>query len=331
MRSGLLAHAKKLPFLGPVFEERDWLRRQVDAVKPYLAWVPPGHYYSPIPSLEEIQAAEPRLFGDAPAEIPGIDLRAEDQLRLVSSLARYHADQPFAAEPSPPLRYHLRNEWFSYSDGLFLHCLMRHLKPTRIIEIGSGFSSAVMLDTSERFLDGSVQLTFIEPHPERLYSLLTPHDRARAQIVEKRLQDVDFSIFGELRAGDIVFVDSSHITKIDSDVNHIFFQILPALERDVFIHIHDIFYPFEYPRSWVLDNGWFWNEAYLARAFLQYNTAFRIELFSSYLERFHRRALEEHMPLTLESPGQSLWLRKLAPPARSTTGATAQGPVERAD
>jgi len=314
MANALARMVKRLPFLRDFFDERDWLRTQYEQVKPYLSWVPPGHFYSPWPALADIQAAEGRLFGPVPKTLPAIDLRAQQQLRLLSELGAFAADQPFKPEKTPPMRYYLHNEWFSYFDGLVLHAMMRHLRPKRIIEIGSGFSSAVMLDTRELFLDRSLSLTFIDPNPERLMSLLTDADREHARIVPKRLQELDYTIFGELEAGDILFIDSSHTSKIDSDVNHLMFTILPALNRDVYVHIHDVFYPFEYPREWVLERGWFWNEAYLVRAFLQYNSAFEIAFFNSYLQQCHRGDVQARMPLCLNSDGQSLWLRKAASP-----------------
>jgi hypothetical protein len=102
------------------------------------------------------------------------------------------------------------------------------------------------------------------------------------------------------------------VCKIDSDVNHILFNILPRLKVGVVVHIHDIYYPFEYPKEWVYQ-GRAWTEAYLIRAFLQYNNAFRIELFNSLLGRFYRGMLAENMPLCAKNPGSSLWIKRVAP------------------
>ena len=104
-------------------------------------------------------------------------------------------------------------------------------------------------------------------------------------------------------------MDSSHVSKLGSDVNKIFFQILPMLEGGVFVHFHDIFWPFEYPKDWVRD-GFAWNEAYLLRAFLQYNESFEVVLFSSFLHTAYRSWIEEHMPRYWEHPGANLWIRK---------------------
>ncbi|NJR65857.1 MAG: class I SAM-dependent methyltransferase, partial [Leptolyngbyaceae cyanobacterium CRU_2_3] len=110
--------------------------------------------------------------------------------------------------------------------------------------------------------------------------------------------------------GDILFIDSTHVAKTGSDVNYIFGEILPNLQTGVYIHIHDIFYPFEYLREWVLQ-GWAWNECYFLKAFLQYNQTFKIVLFNTFLE--HRRPdwFRSHMPLCMKNLGGSIWLKKV--------------------
>lgn len=188
-----------------------------------------------------------------------------------------------------------------------------------MIEIGSGFSSFVMLDTNERFLDRSAKLTFIDPNPERLHSRLTPADQASAEIVARRVQDFPLERFGELSAGDILFVDSSHVAKLGSDLNHILFEIVPTLAPGVLVHFHDVFYPFEYPPDWFAD-GRFWNEAYFLRAFLQFNSQFQIYAWLDYLGAFHTAELGRALPPAVRNvstlspsdiaPSGSLWLRR---------------------
>src|SRR5262249_4955967 len=159
----------------------------------------------------------------------------------------------------------------------------REFRPARVIEIGSGFSSAIMLDTCEQFLQGHTRFTFFDPYPERLQQLLSTEDSRTCEVVAKRVQDINVELFSELGDNDMLFVDSSHVSKYASDVNHILFEILPVLRPGVFVHFHDVFFPFEYPQHWI-PQGRCWNEAYLLRAFLQYNKTFKIKLFLSYLE-----------------------------------------------
>lgn len=274
-----------------------------------VGFAPPGHFYSPIPDFQQIRRDESRIFPAWRRSIPGIDLREEEQLKLVHELARYYPDMPFKDEPTEGLRYHFSNQMYGHSDGVLLHCMLRHLRPARIVEVGSGFSSCMTLDTDELFLGGQTQITFIEPYPELLHSLISDTDRGRVRILPQPLQVVDPSVFEELEAGDILFIDSTHVSKVDSDVNRLFFEILPTLKEGVYVHIHDVFYPFEYPVEWIR-GGRAWNELYLLRAFLQYNSAYRIVLMNTFLEHFHEEFFRANMPLCLVNTGGSIWLRR---------------------
>jgi predicted O-methyltransferase YrrM len=271
---------------------------------------PPGHYYSPIPDLREVNARADALFGKDVAVIPGVDLRQQSQVELFQQLAPYWDQFDWTETPSAGRRYYTANPMFQRGSGLVLFAFLRHFKPRQIIEIGSGFSSALMLDTDDLFFQSATQFTFVEPNPQRLRALLRQRDQARCRIYEQPLQDVPASVFMQIKAGDLLFVDSSHVSKIGSDVNRIFFEILPALPSGALIHFHDIFFPFEYPRHWI-ENGKHWNEAYLLRAFLQYNNAFELLLFNDYIARLLKTTLADQYPAMPRSLGSSVWLRKL--------------------
>ncbi len=296
-----------LPVVGPYVRDHDRLR----ASRPH----PPGHYYSPIPDLEDVKAREAEIWRRDNIEgIPGIDLNEDGQLRLLDELMRYYPEQPFSEHKKAGLRYYFANEFFSFSDGIFYHCMIRYLRPKRVCEIGCGFSSCVLLDTNDLFFDSAIRCTFIDPEPQRLYELMKPGDAETIEVLPKRLQDVDLGFLGEFRAGDILFVDSSHVSKPGSEVNLLLFEILPTLAPGVRIHIHDVFYPFEYPREYVY-RGWAYNELYMLRAFLCYNQKFRIAMFPSYIERFHGERLQRTLPLAWKHPplwptmrGGGIWL-----------------------
>lgn len=312
MVSLLKRAARRLPWLRDLHRyivaleaERDQLRADVAHWK---TWMSPGHFYSPIPSLDEVRAREAEIFAPPPPSLPGIDLRAEEQVSLVRELATYYGEMPFPREQSPETRYWFDNWAYSYADAIFLYSMLRHLKPRRVIEVGSGFSSAAMLDTADRWLPDT-SFTFIDPDTTALDALLRPADRERATVVRARLQDVPLATFAALGANDILFIDSTHVSKTGSDVNRILFDLLPSLTAGVHVHFHDVFYPFEYPKEWVYE-GRAWNEDYILRAFLEFNDAFEIVLFGTWLARFHRELLDALMPLTRENPGGSLWLRK---------------------
>jgi predicted O-methyltransferase YrrM len=272
-------------------------------------WFPSGHFYSPIPALEEVRKREEKIFFNIPKEILGIDLNVKRQLQLLQSFKNYYDEMPFGFDKKDGLRFFFKNPSYSLSDAIFLYCMIRHTKPKRIIEIGSGYSSCIILDTNELFFDNSIKCTFIDPYPQLLLSLIKDTDLTRAEIIEQSLQDVEGDIFSELSDSDILFIDSTHVSKIDSDVNHIFFEILPRLNYGAYIHFHDIFYPFEYPKEWVYE-GLAWNEAYLLRAFLQYNSEFRIQFFNTYLDGFYNDTFSDRMPTPFKYVGASIWLRK---------------------
>jgi len=296
--------------------ERDELRRRHDGlIAAYDKLIaecgiyPPGHFYSPIPSFAEIKRDEATLFEAMPRSIPGIDMREAEQLGLLQQFSGYYDALPFQAHKTEGLRYYFENPAYSYSDGILLYCMLRHLKPRRVIEVGSGFSSALVLDTAERFLGGAVDLTLIDPDPQRLLSVLHEADRDRIKLLPLRLQEVDPVEFDSLEANDILFVDSTHVSKLDSDVNRLIFAILPRLASGVHVHFHDVLYPFEYPKDW-FELGRAWNEAYLLRAFLQYNDKFRVVLMNTFMEQFHEEIFREKMPLCMKNIGGSIWLRK---------------------
>ena len=203
-----------------------------------------------------------------------------------------------------------RNSQFKAGDAIVLYSMLRKHRPKRIIEIGSGFSSAAMLDVNDLFLDHSIKFTFIEPNPQRLMGLLNQTDRTNIKIIESLAQRVSLDLFAELQENDILFIDSSHVAKLGSDVNHIIFNILPQLNSGVLVHFHDIRYPFEYPRS-TIEMGIAWNEAYFLRAFLMFNEQFRIHFFNSYMAEYHKDLMQLIMPKFLDWPGGSIWMQRV--------------------
>jgi hypothetical protein len=277
-----------------------------DATAP-LGW-PPGHFYSPIPSLTEVGARASRIFDRQLRDLPGIDLNAAGQVALLRQLRGYFDQMPFDAQPRPGLRFHYANPNFGPGEALILASWLRHFRPRRIIEIGSGYSSCAILDCVDLYLGKGTACTFVEPYPELLLGLLTEEDRTRVRVVSCRAQELEPGWFSELEAGDLLFIDTSHVSKVDSDVNHLVFEVLPALASGVFIHFHDIYYPFEYPREWVYQ-GRAWNEAYLLRAFLQYNPKFKIRLWNNYVTLLEE-AKADAGELLMSHSGSSLWLEK---------------------
>jgi len=274
-------------------------------------FVPPGHFYSPIPSAADVEAFRHRAQMPRPESLGAIDLRIDAQRALLESFASFYAEHPFPAERSPGLRFWFDNPSFGNADALAFYCMLRSLHPRRVIEVGSGWSSCVLLDTCERFLDWDPKVTLIEPYPDQLHQLVETRDLDRVRLIPEPVQSVPLDEFEVLERDDILFVDSTHVSRVGSDVNYEIFEILPALQPGVYVHFHDIFYPFEYPPDWVAE-GRGWNEAYVLRAFLEYNDTFEIVLFNDLLAQRFSEQLTRDFPLWMVNTGGSLWLRKRA-------------------
>lgn len=270
---------------------------------------PPGHFYSPLPSSEEVAGVFAR--GIPGTDFKDIDLNEAGQMELLERLSAHYRDVPYPEQRTETSRFHLANESYGHFDAIMLYCMLRHFRPARIIEVGSGYSSAAMLDANDATQVGKAALTFIDPDTARLDALLRPGDLSRVTVIRKRVQDVPLALFSGLQENDILFIDSSHVSKIGSDVNHIFFEILPSLNPGVLIHIHDVAGNFEYPREW-LDAGRAWNEQYLLRAFLMNNRDYRIELFTAWLFNTRHAWFAGKMPRCASGGGGQIWLRKLA-------------------
>ncbi|MDB5092345.1 MAG: class SAM-dependent methyltransferase [Candidatus Eremiobacteraeota bacterium] len=270
---------------------------------------PNGHFYSPSPDRKMIEE-ETAFVAPPPMTIPGIDLQPERQLALLDAFRAYGPDVDFPEHADGLHRFYYQNEYFADADAIALFCMMRHVRPTRIVEVGSGFSSALMLDVNERYFSREIALTFIEPYADRLRHLMRPADAACSTIVERPVQKADPAIFKALAPNDILFIDSSHVVKYGSDLAHLLWNVLPVLAPGVIVHFHDVFYPFEYPPEW-LREGRFWNECYLLRAFLMHNPAYRIELFLDYMQRLDGAAIAAVHPIWARCTGGSMWLRKI--------------------
>lgn len=291
----------KLPYCSSIYEDNQLYKKN--------ACYPPGHFYSPIVSVEDIKIRERNIWEYDSDLIYDIDLKVTEQLNLLKMFERYYTQIPFKENKQEGLRYYFKNDYYSYTDGIILYSFIRHFNPKQIIEIGSGYSSALMLDTNECFCNNNISLTFIEPLPDRLKSLIKESDDGNCIIIEKPVQDVQVNIFSNLDDGDILFIDSSHVSKTGSDVNYLLFNIIPKLKKGVIIHFHDIFYPFEYTKEWVF-GGRNWNEVYLLKAFLMNNNQYEILFFSHYMHQKYTEVFK-NMPLVYNDLGCNLWIRKM--------------------
>ena len=281
----------------------------------WAEFVPPGHFPSPLPSRAEIAAAFSRgVVGDG--SFADVELNEAGQVARLERFAEFYAEQPYPEKATEGRRFHLDNPSYGSFDAIMLWLMLREAQPQRIIEVGSGFSSAAMLDARDHGGIGTPEFTFIDPDMARLRPLLRTGDKELMTLIERIVQDVPLGTFAELSENDVLFIDSSHVSKIGSDVNRLFFDVFPTLAPGVLIHIHDVTAILEYPREW-LDEGRAWNEQYVLRAFLMNNPVYRVELFTAWLLHMRHEWFCQHMPLCVQGGGGQLWLRKVARPALS--------------
>jgi Methyltransferase domain len=190
-----------------------------------------------------------------------------------------------------------------------LQAMLRHVKPRRMIEIGSGYSSLVTAQVNREFLGSKMRFTCIEPHP---FDFLLAGVPGISELHVQEIQDVPLEMFEGLNSGDVLFVDTSHALKTGGDVSWIYNQILPRLDGGVVVHLHDIFLPGEYPERWVLE-GWGWNEMYLVQSFLAFNEAFEILFGVHYMIQKHWKALRKAFPRLSKKRAfwcSALWIRR---------------------
>jgi hypothetical protein len=269
---------------------------------------PPGHYYSPV--------TDPEVVGKHLAKVarhqqrrtlPGIRISLADMQAVWNDLLPYLTTNPFSADARPGYRFRFENPSYSYGDASILHAMIRHYRPRRVVEVGSGWSSACTLDTVEQFLGGGCRVTCIDPYPELLLSLIG--DRSEGvTILRHPVQDTPLELFEELDEGDILFIDSTHILATGSDVCFELFEILPRLAQGVLVHFHDVFWPFEYPHEWAVIENRSWNELYGLRAFLTDNPRWRVVFFNNYFACHAGRLIESTFPIFLTNSGGAFWL-----------------------
>jgi hypothetical protein len=186
--SRLKSLLKKLPGISGIVAQRDNLLKSG-------GFVPPGHFLSPLVSIDEYLRDEAEKPLDISQPVLGIDFNTSGQLRLLGELESYSTPDMFPSQATDSSRYFLPNPAFGPTDAFLTHAMMRHFKPRRLIEVGSGYSSCIILDTNQHFFDNQIELTFIEPYPQLLKSLVFANDLSQHTIVPTRLQDVQLATF----------------------------------------------------------------------------------------------------------------------------------------
>jgi hypothetical protein len=268
--------------------------------------VTPNHFYQPIPDTRMLKD---QLWVE-PSALPGISLDEERQLGLLGELHAWSKEYDDLLENGSGW-YVNGNGFFDGVDAAIYYALIRQRKPKRIVEIGAGYSTYVAgLAADVNANEGNpCKITAIEPYPRPELSDTMP---GSPRILTSPVNDVSLDEFDALQTNDILFIDSSHVARIGSDVNREILEIVPRLNSGVLVHFHDIYLPYEYPRQWVMNELRFWNEQYMLQAFLSCNTEFEV-LWSGYA--MHRKRLSALKDAVAshhkhEIPPGSFWIRR---------------------
>ncbi len=274
---------------------------------------PVGHFYSAICDPNELRDNAEQIWSDKKHNF-GIDMnQGYHQDVLNHSFPQFIEAFNYVEkkqETSSDTQYYIQNSQYSWFDARLLFVMLNRLKPQKVIEVGSGFSSLLIADVNHRLLNNAFDFTCIEPFPR---DFLRKDIKGLNQVIVEKVQTQDVSIFETLNQGDILFIDSSHVSKTGSDVNYIVFEILPRLKKGVIIHFHDIYLPYEYPKEWAIDLNRSWNEQYILQAMLMYSSAFRVLFGSNYAFNYYPELVAKALQKPLEKAfgGVSLWIERI--------------------
>lgn len=263
------------------------------------------HYYEPLTNFSLLRSPL-----DKPRSLPGINLNVPEQLELLKKFTFGNELSGFTGPKTDDLTYSFANGMFSYGDAEFLYNLVRLKKPRRVVEIGSGNSTLLVIEAIRKNMisqpDYICEHTCIEPY--ELPWLEKSGVKLRRQVVES----VEKSVFQQLEADDLLFIDSSHVIRPQGDVLCEFLEILPTLKKGVIVHIHDVFTPRDYPKAWVVDKVRMWNEQYLMEALLSGNPHWKIIGAVNFLYHDHFNELKTACPfLSKDREPGSFYIRKV--------------------
>jgi len=272
-----------------------------------------NNYYSIIPDINSLPSS---LWNGPVYARAWQDVNVDDYTSLLESVLVHSAE--LANTPSDNHSgegFFWDNPMFPPLDAIAYYGIIRELRPNKILEVGSGYSTHLAVKAIER--NGHGAISSIEPYPG---SHLVSISNRLSHLANCAVQDAPMSMFDTLEAGDILFIDTTHTLKAGSDVNHLLFEVMPRIKSGVYIHIHDFFVPYEYPKEWYDEIGIIWNEQYAIMAFLMNNSKYKV-ILPNYLA-----SVEHSEPLSLKlgnfdiwnikanlggARGASLWIQKI--------------------
>ena len=251
---------------------------------------PVSDFYSPVPNPDDI----PTKHFDT--ETTTIDWNVPVQKETLEQLAEFGPDYK-------PIK---ENDMFGWHDAPVYYAMVRRFRPSKIIEVGGGNSTKVAISACRD--NGGGDITVIDPFIDRSFD----QDLRGVQILRKPVQEMPLEVFTDLRENDILFIDSTHVSKVYSDVNYLILEVLPRLRPGVLVHIHDIHLPKPYPLEWMTKYQLYFNEQYILQAFLYKNQDFEIIAALKYMAKISPDLLQAIY--RSEPPGGgSFWIRRRDP------------------
>ena len=263
------------------------------------------HYYQPLINPKKYLTKSLKAVRD----LPGIDFNAAGQIEVLEKFNYNEELLEFPLSKTSETVYYYNNFSYGPGDGEYLYNIIRSYKPRQIIEIGSGLSTMMVKNARDQnsIEDKNYTCRHICIEPYEMPWL----EKFDVELLRKKVEDVDKSIFTQLEANDILFIDSSHVIRPQGDVLFEYQEILPLLKKGVLVHIHDIFSPQDYHENWVYEHK-LWNEQYLLEAFLTFNKEYKIIGALNYLALYHQDKLAAKCPVydsqTVKNNPGAFWM-----------------------
>jgi len=266
-------------------------------------WLPINfHYYQPIIKIDML----PKNYDKIESSLSGINFDVNSQLNLLNKFHYGMELRNISKNKINDFEPFFNNKMFPAADSQILYNMIRHYKPKKIIEIGSGESTKfakLAIDANEKETNVKTDHICIEPF-ENLWL-----EKLGVEVIRKNVETLDVSFFKKLSKNDFLFIDSSHVIRTQGDVVFEYLEIIPRLNNGVIVHCHDIFIPREYPIEWIEIHKRFWNEQYLLQAVLTNVERYKILLSINYLSNHHNDNLRKACPILNDSEGASFWFQ----------------------
>ena len=284
------------------------LRRLTNVLKRMGVFPLIDHYYEPLFNDQHLKSELSKL-----RKLPGIKFNEDAQIGLLKQLNYQNEFDHFLKkeiDKSSFSSFKINNGSFAPGDSEFLFNFVRHIKPKKIIEVGCGettkiIQAAIEFNKNENEANNVCSHICIEPYEQPWLE-----NFSNIELIRKKVENIDLKLFHDLKAGDLLFIDSSHMIRPQGDVLFNFLSIIPSLKKDIYVHVHDIFTPHDYPDAWVKDQVRFWNEQYLLEALLTGSDKLEVVAALNLLKRNYFNDLQKVCPyLTLNNEPGSFYFR----------------------